>query len=149
MKLGRSKDFCMWLLLWFPRQQGEEPLDTVFLLLGGRCTGPALGNMIQATDVSLADACHLLYCGVHTASLTCRAQLMYRLQVCCPCVIRGRSLVFRGKESHHYMVLGILYFSFLSFQLWERCVCFILRNSANWDQMGPYGKTKEYFPFWM
>lgn len=91
MSLGRSKDFCMWLLLWFLSQQSEETLDTAFLLLWGRCTGPALGKMIQVTDVSLADVCHLFYCAVHMVFLTCRAQLMYRLQICCPCVIGERN----------------------------------------------------------
>lgn len=42
MNLGGCKDFYIRLLLRFPKQQGEESLDTAFLHQG---TG-ALGNMV-------------------------------------------------------------------------------------------------------
>lgn len=50
--LSRGKDF----LLWFPRQQGEEPLDVAFVYLDTGALGLPLAMWSGQQRVSLADA---------------------------------------------------------------------------------------------
>ena len=125
MNLGRGKDFCIWLLLWFSRQQGKEPVVTTFLHLGTGALGLSLATCREGPAHFQTSALQ---------SMDDQGSLTH---------FRGNGFI----PLHVQPCPGSCHSTFfvLSLQLWNGYVCLIWRNLANWIRWGHIVRLRNLF----